>query len=85
MERCVVCGWPLAKDQAAGCIPGDCSFRPDDPAEQRRVRERREQIARVRDAVKAAWQEQGDVPFPLYDCEAQSIAERAIRAYENQS
>ena len=27
-DRCRVCGWPLATDMKAGCIPGNCSQRP---------------------------------------------------------
>lgn len=26
--RCGACGWTLAKSQADGCVPGDCSYRP---------------------------------------------------------
>lgn len=45
VPRCEICNWPLAKEQAKGCIPGDCSYRPDDPAEQQRIRERRAALA----------------------------------------
>jgi predicted nucleic acid-binding Zn ribbon protein len=44
-RHCEVCGWPLAEDQSKGCIPGDCSYRPDDPAEQERMRKRRAELA----------------------------------------
>jgi len=43
--RCEVCDWPLADSRAKGCVPGDCSYRPDDPAEQERIRRRRAQIS----------------------------------------
>ena len=43
--RCEVCDWPLAESRAKGCVPGDCSYRPDDPAEQERIRRRRAQIS----------------------------------------
>lgn len=41
--RCTVCDWPLA---GGSCKPGgDCGYRPDDPAEQRRIQKRREELA----------------------------------------
>jgi hypothetical protein len=40
--RCIICNWPLAESREKGCVPGDCSYRPDDPAEQARIRERRQ-------------------------------------------
>lgn len=42
--RCEICNWPLAENASRGCVPGDCSYRPDDPAEQQRIRERREEL-----------------------------------------
>lgn len=27
--HCEVCGWPLADSQEHGCVPGDCSYRPE--------------------------------------------------------
>lgn len=80
--RCVICGWPMAKDQEGGCVPGDCSSRPQDPAEQSKLRERRQLVARVTLAVQAAWSSRGEVPFPLYESEARAIACEAISAYE---
>lgn len=44
VPRCEICDWPLAESAEKGCIPGDCSYRPDDPAEQRRIRERRQLV-----------------------------------------
>lgn len=41
VQRCEICDWPLAESPEKGCVPGDCSYRPEDPAEQRRIRERR--------------------------------------------
>lgn len=41
IARCEICDWPLADSREKGCVPGDCAYRPDDPAEQRRIRERR--------------------------------------------
>jgi hypothetical protein len=37
-------------------------------------------LARVTDAIKAAWQSFGEVPFPLYDREAEALARAAIKA-----
>jgi len=33
-DRCQLCGWTLAKDRAHGCVPGDCSYRPDDGSQE---------------------------------------------------
>lgn len=44
--RCPICDWPMAESADKGCVPGDCSYRPEDPAEQRRIRERREELAK---------------------------------------
>lgn len=41
IQRCEICDWPLAESQAKGCVPGDCCYRPDMPAEQERIRRRR--------------------------------------------
>jgi hypothetical protein len=44
--RCEVCGWTLAKSIDEGCIPGNCSYRPDDHSpEGRRIAERRKALA----------------------------------------
>jgi hypothetical protein len=51
--RCEVCDWPLAESREKGCVPGDCSYRPDDPAEQRRISERRAQL-RARSSAGSA-------------------------------
>lgn len=45
-ERCPICSWPMAESQEGGCVPGDCSYRPDDPIEQQRIRRRRAEIER---------------------------------------
>jgi hypothetical protein len=37
-------------------------------------------LERVKDAVMAVWEAQGDVPFPLYEREAEAIAIAAIEA-----
>lgn len=38
----------------------------------------------VKQAVMAAWEAEREVPFPLYDREAEAIAAAAIRAYEGE-
>ena len=81
-NRCIVCGWTLAKDAASGCVPGNCSFRPDALAEQERIKKRRLLVVGVTDAIMKSWDKHGDVPFPLYAAEAREIAADAIRAYE---
>jgi hypothetical protein len=43
--RCPVCDWPMASSPEKGCVPGDCCYRPGDPAEQRRISERRKALA----------------------------------------
>jgi len=41
--RCMVCGWPLAQTVHRGCVPGNCSFRPDQSSrEYARWRQRTE-------------------------------------------
>lgn len=50
VPRCQVCSWPLAESVEAGCVPGNCSYRPEQgTAEHRRIRARRESIAAGRD------------------------------------
>lgn len=39
-----------------------------------------EEIDRVAWAINAAWNEFGDVPFPLYQHEAEALAKAAIEA-----
>ena len=29
-QRCPICEWPYAAERKDGCVPGDCSYRPDD-------------------------------------------------------
>jgi hypothetical protein len=43
-KPCPICDWPMADSQEHGCIPGDCCYRPDDPAEQERIRRRRAEL-----------------------------------------
>lgn len=28
LGKCMACGWPLAESETAGCVQGNCSFRP---------------------------------------------------------
>lgn len=34
VTRCQVCGWVLATDSSKGCVPGNCSMRPDEGTEE---------------------------------------------------
>lgn len=44
--RCPVCDWPLAESQEKGCIPGDCSYRPEPGTpEYTRISKRRAMLA----------------------------------------
>lgn len=45
--RCPICDWPMADSRDNGCVLGDCCYRPDDPAEQRRLQERRAALAKA--------------------------------------
>lgn len=50
--RCEVCGWPLAKSAEFGCVPGNCSYRPEEGSvEYMRIKRRRAELvcARERD------------------------------------
>jgi hypothetical protein len=82
MDRCIICGWRMSKDDANGCVPGNCCFRPDDPTEQRKLGKRRALVQRATETVKAAWAASGETPFPLYDREARAIAVSVIQLYE---
>jgi len=49
-KRCEICDWPLATRIEDGCVPGNCSYRPKEGSdEHRRIRERRESLARGED------------------------------------
>lgn len=44
--RCPICSWPYAKSRDEGCVPGDCSYRPEHGSEEwRRVKANRERLA----------------------------------------
>ncbi len=47
--RCKICGWTLAATVREGCVEGNCSYRPDDPAERKRISARRALIAEGKD------------------------------------
>jgi hypothetical protein len=36
-NRCDRCGWAFAEAKETGCVPGDCSYRPEDPDERRKM------------------------------------------------
>jgi hypothetical protein len=50
VERCPVCGWPLADRLEEGCIPGNCSMRPR-PAPQ--TVDARSEFQKLRERVEA--------------------------------
>ena len=29
IARCPICDWPFAANRDEGCVPGDCSYRPE--------------------------------------------------------
>ncbi len=39
-RRCPICEWPMSKDAASGCVPGNCSYRPEPGSEEHRRIER---------------------------------------------
>lgn len=44
-DRCEVCDWPLAESREKGCVPGDCSYRPEQGSDEwHRIRARREAL-----------------------------------------
>lgn len=48
IARCPICCWPLAATMEQGCVPGNCSYRPDphaSPAEYARVQRNRQALA----------------------------------------
>jgi hypothetical protein len=51
VERCPICDWPLAASTREGCVAGNCSYRPSDPAEQARLRLRRRDVAEAAHAA----------------------------------
>lgn len=50
--RCFVCGWTLAKEASQGCVPGNCSYRPEvATAEYMRIQPNREKLHRERELL----------------------------------
>ena len=45
--RCPVCDWAFAESSDKGCVPGNCSYRPDDPTEQERIRIRLRSLSKI--------------------------------------
>lgn len=44
--RCPICSWPYAESREKGCVPGDCSYRPQEgTTEYERVKRNRERPA----------------------------------------
>lgn len=45
---CPICDWPMASSWEEGCVPGNCSYRPDyGTPEYSRIQKRREALARL--------------------------------------
>lgn len=43
--RCEICGWPLEDSIEKGCVPGNCSYRPDPGSEEyARIQRNRERL-----------------------------------------
>lgn len=34
LERCPICDWPMVQSAAQGCVPNNCSYRPDTGTEE---------------------------------------------------
>jgi sulfur relay (sulfurtransferase) complex TusBCD TusD component (DsrE family) len=47
-NRCACCGWPLAKSANEGCVPGNCSYRPQGSPFQETWHKRAKKIAAIR-------------------------------------
>jgi len=44
--RCPVCDWPMAESRESGCVPDDCSYRPEQGSpEWHRIQKRRAAIS----------------------------------------
>lgn len=49
-KRCEICGWTLAKSVDDGCVPGNCSYRPEPGTDEyERIQKRRKEL--ILDAV----------------------------------
>ena len=45
-NRCPICEWPMAKSAHEGCVPGNCSYRPEHGTpEWNRVQRNRQALA----------------------------------------
>lgn len=52
--RCPICDWPMAESRDKGCMPGDCSYRPDQGSpEWYRTQQRRRDLAEAESTSKA--------------------------------
>jgi hypothetical protein len=44
-SHCEICDWPLAESAANGCVPGNCSYRPEEHSQEwRRILERKSKL-----------------------------------------
>jgi hypothetical protein len=69
-NRCQVCGWTLARDMEKGCIPGNCSYRPDEPQAQSTIRKQRLWLTTKAAIAKAE-------PAPAPECATAETPEQA--------
>lgn len=56
IARCPICCWPLAATMEEGCVPGNCSYRPDpraEPDEYARIQRNRQAVWRGRKSTGA--------------------------------
>jgi hypothetical protein len=72
-ERCPICDFPMAETVDKGCVPGSCSYRPEEgSAEYRRIAERKRSLAQPTANKPTVWLHppnvvQGPIPDHLPD------------------
>jgi len=55
LTRCPICDWTLAESRDKGCVPGDCSYRPEQGSDEwHRIHARREALKAKPNAHRAA-------------------------------
>lgn len=60
--RCPVCEWPLAENREQGCVPDNCSYRPEQgSAEYWRIHRRRAALAVLKERDAAAQRDMQEV------------------------
>lgn len=77
LPKCPVCDWPMAELGKTGCVPGNCSYRPDpESPEGKRVARRRAELAgeKVPDAKPKPAKKAPNPPRPKPDADARAAA-----------